>query len=67
MARGGGLRKSNIMRLEKALKETLAGVRDQVLRRLWRVIKTGAWLTVHTTTVNCTELGTKEWQDALFL
>ena len=29
--------------------------------------KMGAWLTVHLSTVNGTELGVQEWQDALFL
>ena len=29
--------------------------------------KTGAWLTVHTSTVNGTELGAQEWCDTLFL
>ena len=32
-----------------------------------RAAKTGAWLTVLRSTVNGTELGAKEWHDALFL
>ena len=32
-----------------------------------RSSKTGAWITVLPYTVNGTELGAKEWRDALFL
>ena len=38
-----------------------------VTRRLWRVKKTEAWLTVQLSTANGTELGVQEWGDALLL
>ena len=36
-------------------------------RRMRRAAKTGAWLTVLSSTVNGMELGAQEWRDALFL
>ena len=32
-----------------------------------RTLRTGAWLTVHLSKVNGTELGAQEWRDELFL
>ena len=55
------------MQAEEALTETLAGAPVQDARRLRREKKTGEWLTVQSSTVNRTELGVQEWQDALFL
>ena len=61
------MRKQNKRRSEETLAETLAGASAQVLRRLWPVTKTGAWLMVQLSTVNWTGLGAQEWQDTLLL
>ena len=53
--------------MEEALTTALEGVPVLHARRLRRVAKTGAWLTVQPSTVNGTELGAQEWRDALFL
>ena len=50
-----------------SLETTIAGAPGVVTRRLQRDKKTGAWMTVQLSTVNGTELGAKEWQDAAFL
>ena len=61
------VRRRGHTRAEEALTAALEG--DPVLhaRRLRRAAKTGAWLTVLSSTVNGTELGAQEWRDALFL
>ena len=61
------VRKQSILLVEEALAKTLAGALVQGARRMQRVTKTGAWLTVQTSTVNWTELGAQEWRYALFL
>ena len=50
------VRKQNILRGEKSLAETLAGVPDQVAHRLQRTTKTGAWLKFHTSKVSNGEM-----------
>ena len=50
-----------------SLETTIARAPGVVTRRLQRDKKTGAWMTVQLSTVNGTELGAKEWQDAAFL
>ena len=47
--------------------ETLARGWFEGARRLRQATKMGAWLMVHPSMVNGTELGVQEWQDALFL
>ena len=61
------MQKWSILPAEESLAETLAGAPVQDAHRLRRVTKTGAWLTVKTSTVNGTELGAQEWQDSVFL
>ena len=61
------MQKRNTRWSEEALDETLAGALVQVARHLRRVTKTGMWLTVKPSSVNGTELGAQEWQDALLL
>ena len=61
------VRRHGQIQAEEALTSPLEG--DPVLhtRCLQRAAKTGAWLTVLTSTVNVTELGAQEWRNALFL
>ena len=54
------VRKWSVLRAEEALVETLAGAPVQGTRKLRRMTKTGAWLTVQPSTINGTELGAKE-------
>ena len=61
------VRNRNTLRSEEALMNTLEGAPVHVTRRLLRAMKTGAWLTVHSSTVNGMELGAQEFRDALFL
>ena len=63
----GEVQNQNIVCLEVALEETLAGAPTQVACHLQRVKKTGAWLMLQSSTVNGTELGAQEWIDDLFL
>ena len=46
---------------------TLEGAPVLHIRQLQRATNTGAWLTVHPSTVNGTEMGAQEWRDSLFL
>ena len=46
---------------------TIAGAPAVVTCRLQRATKTGAWMTMQPSTVNGSELGAQEWQDAAFL
>ena len=55
------------IRAEEDLTASLEGAPVLHARCLRRATKTGAWLTVHLSTVNGTELGDQEWRDALFL
>ena len=50
-----------------SLETTIAGGPAVVTRRLRRATKTGAWLTVQTSTVNGTDLVAQECRDAAFL
>ena len=59
-------RSSSIHPLE-ALTAALEGAAVLHARRMQRVAKTVAWLTVLPSTVNGTELGGQEWRDAHFL
>ena len=45
----------------------LEGDPVQHTRRLRQATNTGAWLKVHPSTINGTELGSQEWRHALFL
>ena len=56
-----------MLRLEAALEETLTGDPTSVARCLWRVTKTGVWLTMQPYTVNDMELGVQKWRYSLFL
>ena len=51
----------SVLLAEEALTETILGAHVEGTRRLQRVMKTGAWLTVQLSTVNGTELGVQEW------
>ena len=59
--------KSNNLRLEEALAETLEGAAVHVTRHLRQATKTGKWMMVQSSTVNRMELGAQYWLDALFL
>ena len=61
------VRKRIVLRVEESLAETIASSLVQGARRLRRTTKTGACLTLQPSTVNGTELGVQEWQEALFL
>ena len=61
------VRRRSTQRAEKALTETIAGDPVQGARRLQRETKTGAWLTLHPSTVNGTEWCAQEWCDSLFM
>ena len=52
---------------EESLAETLSCALVQDARRLRQATNTGVWLAMQPLTVNRTELGVQEWQDALFL
>ena len=54
-------------RAEEALTAALEGAPVLHARHLRQATKTGAWPTVHPSTVYGTELGSQEWRDALFL
>ena len=56
----GEVRRMNVFRLESALEEILSSVSTKVTRRLQRVMKMGAWLTLQLYTVCGTELGVQE-------
>ena len=53
------MRKRNAKQLGDVLAETLEGATIQFAYQLWRAEKTGAWLTVHLSALNGTELGVK--------
>ena len=59
--------KRSALRAEGSLAGTITGTQVQVARPLRQMTKTGAWLTVHPSTVNMTELGAQEWRDSIFL
>ena len=61
------VRKRSVPLAEEALAKTLAGYLVQGARRLRRVTKMGAWLTVHPSTVKGIKMGAQECRDALFL
>ena len=61
------VRRQGQIRAEEALTAALEGSPVFHARRLRRAANTKAWLTVLPSTVNGTELGAQEWQDALFL
>ena len=61
------VRRQNVAKAVASLEKTIARAPAVVTHRLQRVTKTGAWLTVQPPTVNGTELGAQEWQDAAFL
>ena len=59
--------KRRILWRKEALSETLAGAPVKDAGCLRRATKTGAWMMVQPSTVNGTEMGGQEWQDALYL
>ena len=61
------VRRKSVVKAMVSLEATIAGDTEVVTRRLRRGTKTGAWLTVQPSTVNGTEVGAQEWQDAAFL
>ena len=60
-------RRKSVAKEMASLEVTIAGAPEVVTHRLQRAKKTGAWLTVHLSTVNGTELGAQEWRDSAFL
>ena len=52
---------------DAALEKTLVGAPVQGARQLRWEMKTRAWLAVHPSIVNGTELGEEEWRDTIFL
>ena len=61
------VRRKSVAKAMASLEATIAGATEVVTRWLRQATKTGAWLTVQPSTVNGTELGAQEWQDAAFL
>ena len=61
------MRHRGVQQAEAALRVALEGAPVQQARRMRQAAKTGAWITVLTSTVNGTELGAQEWREALFL
>ena len=61
------VRNQSFLRVEEALSETILGALVQGAHRFRRATKTGTWMTLQPYTVNGTELGAQECQDALFL
>ena len=61
------VRRQNAAKAVASLDTTIARSLAVVTRRLRQATKTGAWLTVQTSTVNGTELGAHQWRDADFL
>ena len=61
------VQKWSILQSEESLADTLAGGAVQGAGHLQQATKTGACLMVQPSTVQETELGAQEWQDALFL
>ena len=55
------LRKRRVLMAEEALAETLAGALVQGTCRLNKATKMMAWLTLHLSMANGTELGVQEW------
>ena len=53
--------------VETALGEARATTLKPDARRMGRIQRTGAWLSVIPSTVNGTELGVQEWRESLFL
>ena len=61
------MRRRGQSRADQALTAALEGPPVLHARRLQRAEKTGAWITVLTSTVSGTDLGAQEWRNALFL
>ena len=61
------VRRKSVAKAMASLEVTIAVAPEVVNRRLRRATKTGAWLTVQSSTVNRTDLGNQEWRDAAFL
>ena len=61
------VRRRGQIREEEALTAALEGAPVLHAPQLRRATKTGAWITVQPSTVNGTELGAREWRNALFL
>ena len=61
------VRRQSVPKSMASLEASIACNPAVVTCRLRRAMKTGAWLTVQTSTVNETELGAQEWQNAAFL
>ena len=61
------VRRKSVTKAMASLEATITGDPEVVTRRLRRSTKTGAWMMVHPSTVNGTELGAQEWRDAAFL
>ena len=61
------MRRREQSRAEESLMASLEGGPVLHAHRMRRAAKTGAWLTVLPSTVNETELGAREWRNALFL
>ena len=59
--------KRSVLHADEALTETLVGGPFQDAHRLKRAMNTGACMMVQHSTLNGTELGVQEWQDALLL
>ena len=61
------VRRRGQIRAEEALTASLEGAPVLHVRCLQRATNTGAWMKVHPSTINGTELGPQECRDALFL
>ena len=61
------VRRKSVAKAMASLETTISGAPEVVTRRLRRATKTGAWLKVQPSTINGTEMGAQEWQDAALL
>ena len=61
------VRKQSILQKEEAQAETVVGAPIQDTQHVRRATNTGAWITMHPSMVNDTNLGAQEWRYALFL
>ena len=61
------IRQRSVAKAMVSLEATIARAPEVVTRKLQQEKNTGAWLTVHLSTVNGTDLGAQEWRDDTFL
>ena len=61
------IRRQHTKEAETALGESQAAMSTEDARRMGKITRTGAWISVLTSTVNEMKLGVQEWRDSLLL